>query len=200
MAINLQKGQRISLEKEAPGLTRVMCGLGWDIAQKSGGGFLGIFGSTPDYDLDASVICLNEQGKVANKSDVVYFGNLRHPSGAIVHLGDNLTGEGEGDDEQVIVDLPIIPAYISRLVFVVNIYNCLSRQQDFGQVQNAFVRLVNTATHKEIARYNLSGREYQGKTGIVVAEVYRHSNDWKMAAIGDGISANGLEDLVRSYM
>lgn len=199
MAINLQKGQRISLEKEAPGLTRLMCGLGWDVAKRSGKGLFSVFSSTPDYDLDASVICVDANGKANRTSDVVYFGNLRHRSGAITHLGDNLTGEGDGDDEQIIVDLPQVPAEIDKLVFVVNIYNCISRQQDFGQVENAFVRLVDMTSHREIARYNLSGREYSGKTGLIMAEIYRRDRDWKMAAIGNGVRVNGLEELVKSY-
>lgn len=198
MTINLKKGQRISLIKEAPGLTRLMCGLGWDVAQRSGG-LLSFLSNSSDFDLDASVLCLNTTDKLRNNGDVIYFGNLRHRSSAITHLGDNLTGEGEGDDEQIIVDLPQIPSEITKLVFVVNIYNCISRKQDFGQVKNAFVRLVDLANNREIARYNLSGQEYSGKTGMIMAEIYRHNEDWKMAAMGDGIHVNGLEGLVRSY-
>ncbi|MBD2579551.1 TerD family protein [Oscillatoria sp. FACHB-1406] len=198
MAINLQKGQRISLAKEAPGLTRLMCGLGWDVAKQ--GGFLGIFGGGgSNFDLDSSVICLNANEKLSNNKDVIYFGNLRHSSGAITHLGDNLTGAGEGDDEEILIDLPAVPGTINKLVIVVNIYQCVSRGQDFGQVNNAFVRLVDLANNKEIARYNLSGREYEGRTGMIMAEIYRQNGDWKMAAIGEGIRANGLEEIVRPY-
>ncbi|MGK7926045.1 MAG: TerD family protein [Spirulina sp.] len=198
MSINLKKGQRISLVKESPGLTRVLCGLGWDVAPSSGG-FLGLFGSTYDYDLDASVLCLQASQKLRDKSDVVYFGNLRHNSGAIAHLGDNLTGEGLGDDEQIIVELPQIPPEIAKLVFVVNIYKCHQRKQDFGQVKNAFVRLVNMADNREIARYNLSGTTYSGMTGMILAEVYRDNNGWNLKAIGEGINVNGLEEVVQSY-
>jgi len=200
MAINLQKGQRISLEKEAPGLSRIMCGLGWDVAEKSGG-FLGFFGGNKEknFDLDASVICLDGNEKLKNNADLIYFGNLRHASGAITHLGDNLTGEGDGDDEQIIVDLGNIPSRINKLTFVVNIYNSFERQQDFGQVKNAFVRLVNLANNREIARFNLSGTEYQGQTGLIMAEIYRHNNNWKMAAIGRGIRVKGLKELVELY-
>ncbi len=127
MAINLEKGQRISLSKEAPGLTRLMCGLGWDVAKRSGGGLFGAFSNTQDCDLDASVICLNGEDKIQDKANVVYFGNLSHKSGAITHLGDNLTGTGDGDDEQIIVDLARIPQDIQKLVFTVNIYQCKTR-------------------------------------------------------------------------
>jgi tellurium resistance protein TerD len=196
MAINLKKGQRINLSKEAPGLTRLMCGLGWDV-NKSAGGFLGLGGK--DFDLDASVLCVGEEGKVKDPANVVYYGNLRHRSGAITHLGDNLTGEGAGDDEQVIVDLPLVPEDITKLVFVVNIYQARQRKQDFGQVGNAFVRLVDQANNTEVARYNLSGSEYTGMTGMIMAEVYRHEGDWKVAAIGNGIQVSGLEELVKTY-
>ncbi len=199
MTINLKKGQRISLKKEAPGLERVMCGLGWNVAEKQGGLF-GLFGNSDDIDIDASVLCLNADNKLNNNKDVVYYGHLRHPSGAIAHQGDNLTGEGEGDDEQVMVNLNQIPESIQKLVFVVNIYDCLSRNQNFGQVNNAFVRLVNLANNREIARYNLSGQEYSDKTGAIVAEVFRgDSGEWHMEAIGHGIRVNGLKDLIRSY-
>lgn len=198
MGINLQKGQRISLSKEAPGLTKLMCGLGWDIAKKSGGIF-GAFGNTQNYDLDSSVICLDTNNKVKNRANVISYQNLSHPSGAITHLGDNLTGAGEGDDEQILVDLARMPKEITKLVFTVNIYECLARQQDFGQVQNAFVRLVNIANNKELARYNLSGQEYQGMTGMIMAEIYKDHDEWKVAAIGKGVSVNGLGELVKSY-
>jgi tellurium resistance protein TerD len=196
MAINLQKGQRISLAKEAPNLTRIMCGLGWDVVEKS----QGWFGGNHDFDLDASVLCLNAQDKFTDNSNLVYFGNLRHKSGAIAHLGDNLTGKGDGDDEQVIVDLPNVPANIDKLVFVVNIYQANQRKQDFSQVKNAFVRLVNMGNNQEIARYELSGDQYSGKTSMIMAEIYRHQNEWKMAAIGNGLKVEGLEAIVKSYI
>ncbi|QYX31324.1 TerD family protein [Sphaerospermopsis torques-reginae] len=199
MAINLQKGQRISLSKEAPGLTQMMCGLGWDVAKRSGGGFFSNFGGGHEYDLDASVICLDTNGKLTEKENIIYFGNLQNYSGGITHTGDNLTGAGDGDDEVIIVDLPRIPDHIAKLVFVINIYECINRKQDFSQVKNAFVRLVNVANNKELARYNLSGKEYKGMTGMILAEVYRHNNEWKMAAIGNGVSVNGLGELVKSY-
>lgn len=199
MGINLQKGQRISLSKESPGLTKILCGLGWDVAERSGGGIFGMFSETQDYDLDASVICLDANGKIKDIANIIYFGNLSHRSQAIIHLGDNLTGEGDGDDEQIIVDLSLVPADILKLVFTVNIYECIKRKQDFGQVKNAFVRLVNVSNNKEIARYNLSGSEYQGATGMVMAEIYKHGNEWKMAAIGKGFKVEGLAGLLKSY-
>ena len=198
MSINLQKGQRISLKKESPGLTTVMCGLGWDVAQSSGG-FLGIFKPSSNLDLDASVLCLNANGKLDNNMNVIYYNNLSHVSGGITHLGDNLTGEGEGDDEQILVDLPKIPPEINKLVFVVSIFQALDRQQDFGQVENAFVRLVDTFNNKEIARYNLSGQQYQGSTGMIMAEIDRDNNSWNMQAIGQGIKISGLQQLVNLY-
>lgn len=199
MGINLEKGQRISLSKEAPGLTKLMCGLGWDVKKSAGGGVFGAFSNSQSCDLDASVLCLDSNDKVKDISNVVYFGNLRHKSGAITHLGDNLTGEGAGDDEQIIVDLPQLPLEIAKLVFTVNIYECVARKQDFGQVQNAFVRIVNMSNNQEIAKYNLSGLEYVGMTGMIMAEVYRHNNEWKMAAIGNGVKVNGLGELVQTY-
>ncbi len=199
MGINLQKGQRISLSKEAPGLTKLMCGLGWDTTKPSGGGFFGAFSNTQNCDLDASVICLDENDKITNISNLIYFGNLSHKSGAITHLGDNLTGVGDGDDEQVLVDLARLPKNIVKLVFTVNIYDCIARKQEFAQVKNAFVRLVNTSNNQELAKYNLSGSEYKGMTGMIMAEIYHHNHEWKMAAIGNGINVNGLEGLVRAY-
>lgn len=196
MAINLQKGQRISLKKEAPNLTRLMCGLGWDVAKKTGGWF----SNSPNFDLDSFVICLEQNQKLTNKSDIVYFGNLRHSSGAITHLGDNLTGDGYGDDEQIIVDLPQVPDRLDKLLFVVNIYDSKKRKQELSQVNNAFVRLVDLTTNKEIARYQLSGNQYQNKNGLILGEVYRHNGEWKMAAIGDAFDAQGIGEIAQRYL
>lgn len=199
MGINLEKGQRISLSKEAPGLSKLMCGLGWDVVKPSKSGLFTAFSNAQDYDLDSSVICLDHNGKVNDRANVIYFSNLSHRSGAVTHLGDNLTGAGAGDDEQIIVDLARMPTEIKKLVFMVNVYECLARKQDFGQVQNAFVRLVDISNNKELARYNLSGQEYKGMTGMIMAEIYKHNNEWKMAAIGDGIKVNGLGEILKSY-
>lgn len=196
MAINLKKGQRISLKKEAPGLTKVMCGLGWDVSESKG--LFGLFKAN-DFDLDASVLCLTNKDKLKSKSDVVYYRNLEHSSRAITHQGDNLTGEGDGDDEQILVDLTRLPDDILKLVFVVNIYKARQRQQSFGQVKNAFVRLVNLNDNKEIARYSLLGEEYGGKTGMILAEVYRDQEEWKMEAVGKGFMVNGLQEITNQY-
>jgi tellurium resistance protein TerD len=196
MAINLQKGQKISLKKEAPKLQQLMCGLGWDVAKKKGllGGLF-----QADFDLDASVLCLDSRGKLKSNSDIVYFGNLRHNSSAINHLGDNLTGSGDGDDEEININLPLIPSNISKLVFVVNIYEAIPRKQDFGQVENAFVRLVNISNNQEIVRYTLSKNGYQGKTGMIMAELNHVGDDWEMTAKGEGIVAKSLADIAQLY-
>ena len=195
MAINLKKGQRISLTKEDPSLKQIMCGLGWDVAPSSGG----FFGGNKQFDLDSSILCLNADKKLLDVKDIVYFGNLRHSSGAIAHQGDNLTGAGEGDDEIINIDLPLIPPNIAHLVFAINIYKCNQRKQDFSMVENAFVRLVNRNTNQELARYNLSGTEYQGMTGMIMAEVYRHNEEWKMAAVGNGFKIATLADIAKVY-
>jgi len=200
MAINLQKGQRISLKKEAPKLQRLMCGLGWDMVEKKGGFLSGLFGgASQNIDLDASVICLTKNRKINLQKDVVYFGNLRHFSDGIVHQGDNLTGEGDGDDEEIIINLTLLPDDIYKLVIVVNIYGSLERQQDFGEVENAFVRLVDLANGKEIARYTLSGNQYQGKTGMIMAELTRDSDSWEVTAKGEGLRVKDLESIVKHY-
>ncbi|OUD16162.1 TerD family protein [Thioflexithrix psekupsensis] len=198
MAISLQKGQKIDLSKEAPGLSRVIMGLGWDVRKKSGGLF-GLFGGGgQNFDLDASVLMLNEAGKITSNSDVIYYGNLKSKEGSVQHTGDNLTGEGAGDDEQIIVDLNAIPANKHRLVFVVNIYQAVERKQDFGQVENAFVRMMDAKSNKEIARYDLTDN-YSGMYALIMAEIYRHNGVWKMAAIGEGSKAGSLTDLIRQY-
>jgi stress response protein SCP2 len=199
MAINLQKGQSISLKKQDPKLEAVICGLGWDVAKNRGGLGSLLFG-TSDFDLDGSVLCLNKSGKLTTKQNVIFFGNLRHNSGAIKHLGDNLTGEGKGDDEQILVDLNQLPSNINKLIFVVNIYQALQRKQDFSKVENAFVRLVNLTNQKEIARYSLSGNGYEGKTAMIMAEISRQNDDWKMTAIGKGLNLPSLEHIIKSYL
>lgn len=209
MAINLQKGQKIDLTKDGTpdgaGLSRVMVGLGWDEAQQGGGGFLsGIFGggSTQDIDCDASVILCGPDGKIVSTNvneTLVYFGNLRHSSGAIVHQGDNLTGAGEGDDEQIMVDLNSIPSYIDRLVFIVNIYDANVRNQHFGMIRNCFIRLVDMSANRELCRFNLS-ENYNGMTGMIVGEIYRKNGDWKFNAIGQPVAnASRVTDIVETY-
>ena len=200
MGVNLQKGQKVNLKKsDGQALSRIRIGLGWDpVEQKKGGLFGSIFGgSAPDIDCDASVIVC-KGGRLSGKGDVVYFGNLKHPSGAIVHTGDNLTGEGEGDDEQILVDLTAVPADYDKLVFVVNIYDCESRKQDFGMIANAFIRICDERTGEEFCRYNLS-ESYAGMTAMIFGEIYRYNGEWKFNAIGQGTKDKGLNELARRY-
>ncbi|MFP5107810.1 TerD family protein [Neobacillus sp. C211] len=202
MAINLQKGQRVDLTKSNPGLSKIMVGLGWDPVQGSGGGglFGGLFsgGGAANIDCDASVIMLGANDKLQNNKDVVYFGNLKSNDGSVQHSGDNLTGDGDGDDEQVMIDLSRVPSNIQKLVFVVNIYDCVKRKQHFGMMKNAFIRVVNPGNNQELIHYNLSDN-YSGLTCLVTGEIYRHGNDWKFAAIGSGTNAASLSDVVRSF-
>ena len=200
MGVNLQKGQKVNLKKsDGQALSRIRIGLGWDpVEQKKGGLFGSIFGgSAPDIDCDASVIVC-KGGRLSGKKDVVYFGNLKHPSGAIVHTGDNLTGEGEGDDEQILVDLTAVPQDYDKLVFVVNIYDCESRKQDFGMISNAFIRICDERTGEEFCRYNLS-ESYAGMTAMIFGEIYRYNGEWKFNAIGQGTKDKGLNELARRY-
>ncbi|MDQ1145360.1 stress response protein SCP2 [Bacillus sp. SORGH_AS 510] len=202
MAINLQKGQRVDLTKGNPGLTKVLVGLGWDPVQSGGGGglFGGLFGGggAPNVDCDASVIMLGANDKLQNNKDVIYFGNLKSNDGSVQHSGDNLTGDGDGDDEQIMIDLSRVPGNIQKLVFVVNIYDCVKRKQHFGMIRNAFIRVVNPSNNLELIHYNLTDN-YSGLTCLVTGEIYRHGNDWKFAAIGSGTTAASLSEVVRSY-
>ncbi len=201
MGVNLQKGQKVNLKKsDGQALSRIRIGLGWDPVkqEKKGGLFGSIFGgSAPDIDCDASVIVC-KGGRLSGKNDIVYFGNLKHPSGAIVHTGDNLTGDGEGDDEQILVDLTAVPADYDKLVFVVNIYDCESRKQDFGMIANAFIRICDERTGEEFCRYNLS-ESYAGMTAMIFGEIYRHNGEWKFNAIGQGTTDTGLNALAKRY-
>ena len=188
MAITLSKGQKVSLTKGNPGLKHIVVGLGWD-TNKYDGGF--------DFDLDSAAFLLDENGKVNADTDFVFYNNLKHSSGAVEHLGDNLTGEGDGDDEQVKVDLSLVPQNISKIAFTVTIHEALERRQNFGQVNNSYVRLVNSDNEKELLRYDL-GEEFSIETAIVVCEIYRHNGEWKFSAVGSGFEG-GLEALCRSY-
>ncbi|MDR7238563.1 TerD family protein [Neobacillus drentensis] len=202
MAINLQKGQRVDLTKSNPGLSKILVGLGWDPVQSGGGGglFGGLFGGggAANIDCDASVIMLGANDKLQNNKDVVYFGNLKSMDGSVQHSGDNLTGDGDGDDEQVIIDLSRVPSHIQKLVFVVNIYDCVKRKQHFGMIKNAFIRVVNPGNNQELLHYNLTDN-YSGLTCLVTGEIYRHGNEWKFAAIGSGTNAASLSEVVRSF-
>lgn len=200
MAINLVKGQKVDLTKSNVGLNKIMVGLGWDPVS-SGKGFLsGLFGSgNKAIDCDASAIMLGAGDKLLSIKDVIYFGNLAHTSKSVQHMGDNLTGDGDGDDEQIFIELSHIPAQIEKIVFVVNIYDCINRRQDFGMIQNAFIRIVDHATHKELIRFNLTDN-YSGSTALVVGEVYRHNAEWKFAAIGNGTKDPSLKSMIDRYM
>ncbi|WP_110113435.1 TerD family protein [Bacillus sp. CGMCC 1.16541] len=202
MAITLQKGQRIDLTKGNPGLAKVLVGLGWDpVESKQSKGFFGsLFGggsSGANIDCDASVLML-ENDRFTQKEHLIYFGNLKSKCGGVNHTGDNLTGEGDGDDEQIIIDLQRVPSNINKLVFVVNIYDAVRRNQDFGMIQNAFIRVVNMNNQEELIKFNLS-ENYSGKTSLLVAEMYRYEQDWKFAAVGTGTNDKGLEELIRHY-
>jgi tellurium resistance protein TerZ len=186
MAVNLSKGQKISLEKEAGGsLTKVTMGLGWDAIKSKG--LFGFGSKTETVDLDASCVMFDESN---NPVDVVWFRQLKSKDGSVVHTGDNRTGAGDGDDEQIIVDLSRVPPTVKSLVFTVNSFT----GQSFAQVQNAFCRILNASDNKEIARYDLS---VQGPhTAQIMSKVYRHNGEWKMHAIGENGSGRTIDDLV----
>ncbi len=199
MSISLQKGQKVSLSKDNAGLGKVIVGLGWDEAKKSSGGLFGTLfgGGGQSIDCDASAILLQD-GKLKNKKDIVYFGNLTHSSGTVKHMGDNLTGAGEGDDEQIAIDLASVPAKYDRIVIVVNIYSAVSRHQHFGMIQNAFVRIVDQRNNQELCRYNLT-EDYSGQLSMIFGEVYRHDGEWKFNAIGQGTQDPGIGELSQRY-
>ena len=188
MPINLQKGQKVDLTKGNPSLKNIMVGLGWDV---------NAFDSGADFDLDAAAFMVGENGKCPTEREFIFYGNLEHNSGAVKHMGDNLTGGGDGDDEQIEVDLTIIPANVSRVVFTVTIYDAELRRQNFGQVSNAFIRIVDTSTGSELIRYDL-GEDFSIETAVVVGELYRHNGEWKFNAIGSGFQG-GLAALCGHY-
>jgi tellurium resistance protein TerD len=188
MGINLSKGQKVDLTKGNPGLKNIMVGLGWDV---------NAFDSGADFDLDASAFLLGADGKCPSDKEFVFYGNLTHTSEAVQHMGDNLTGEGDGDDEQIQVDLSKIPANIEKVAFTVTIYNADQRRQNFGQVSNAFIRIVDEASNTELIRYDL-GEDFSIETAVVVGELYRHNGEWKFNAIGSGFQG-GLKALCGYY-
>lgn len=188
MPINLQKGQKVDLTKTNPGLTQIMVGLGWDTNKYDGGS---------DFDLDAAAFLLGENGKVASSSDFVFYSNLSHTSGSVTHMGDNLTGEGDGDDEQILVDLSKVPAGIAKIDFTVTIYEAEERHQNFGQVSNAFIRIVDQSNNTELIRYDL-GEDFSIETAVVVGELYRNNGEWKFNAVGSGFQG-GLAALCGNF-
>lgn len=188
MPISLQKGQKVDLTKGNPTLKHVLVGLGWDV-NRYDGGFA--------FDLDASAFLLGANGQTPNTDAFIFYGNLKHPSGAVEHMGDNLTGEGDGDDEQIMVDLTKIPDSIEKIAFTVTIYEAEERRQNFGQVDNSFIRIVDNDTGKELIRYDLS-EDFSIETAIVVGEIYRHGGGWKFNAVGSGFQG-GLAALCANY-
>lgn len=188
MPVNLQKGQKVSLTKGNPGLSKVVVGLGWDVNQFDTGG---------DFDLDAAAFLQADTGKVSSQEDFVFYGNLKHPSGAVEHLGDNLTGAGDGDDEQIKVNLSMVPANITKIAFTVTIYEAEQRRQNFGQVNNAFIRIYNEETGEELLRYDL-GEDFSIETAAVFGELYKNGSEWKFNAIGSGYQG-GLAALCANF-
>ncbi|MBL1068791.1 TerD family protein [Streptomyces sp. 7-21] len=187
MAVSLTKGGNVSLTKEAPGLTAVTVGLGWDVRVTTG----------TDFDLDASAIAVNAAGRVYSDAHFVFFNNKQSPDQSIVHTGDNRTGEGEGDDEQINVNLAALPADVDKVVFAVSVYDAEARQQNFGQVRNAYIRVINQAGGAEIARYDLS-EDAATETAMVFGEIYRHGAEWKFRAVGQGY-ASGLAGIAADF-
>ena len=188
MAVTLKKGQKVDLTKGNPNLKKVLIGLGWDVNKYDGG---------KDFDLDAAAFLLGANGKVTSDDDFVFYNNLKHKSGSVEHMGDNLTGAGEGDDEQITVDLSLVPADIQKIDFTVTIYEAVERNQTFGQVENAYIRILDATTDKELIRYDL-GEDFSVETAVVVGELYRHSGEWKFNAIGSGFEG-GLASLGKNY-
>ncbi|WP_406149731.1 TerD family protein [Streptomyces sp. NBC_01012] len=187
MGVSLAKGGNVSLSKEAPGLTAVTVGLGWDVRTTTGA----------DHDLDASALMCSEADKVVSDSHFVFYNNLNSPDGSVQHTGDNLTGEGEGDDESINVDLASVPAEVAKIVFPVSIHDATARGQSFGQVRNAFIRVINRSDNAELARYDLS-EDASTETAMVFGELYRHGSEWKFRAVGQGY-ASGLAGIAADF-
>lgn len=195
MAVNLQKGQKVDLTKGNAGLKRLTVGLGWDEAPKKG---FGLFSRQADFDCDAVAFVLTND-KLAEKGDVVFYNNLTHPSHCILHQGDNLTGGGDGDDEQILVYLNDLPAQYNKVVFAVTIYQARQRGQHFGMIRNAFIRIVNADNGQELCRYNLTD-DYNGQTAMVFGELYRYNNEWKFSAVGQGTHDDGVAEMIRRFI
>lgn len=187
MSISLSKGGNISLSKEAPGLTRILIGLGWDTRSSDGAAF----------DLDASAFLLTNAGKVRGDTDFIFYNQLKSSDGSVEHTGDNTTGEGEGDDEAIKVDLARVPAEIDKISVAVTIHDAETRRQNFGMVTNAFMRIVNEANGSEVTRYDLS-EDASTETAMIFGELYRHGTDWKFRAVGQGYNG-GLGPLARNF-
>ena len=187
MGVSLTKGGNVSLTKSAPGLTAVLVGLGWDVRSTDG----------QDFDLDGSAIICGVDGKVISDKHFIFFNNLKSEDGSVEHTGDNLTGEGEGDDEAIKVNLTAVPANADKIVFPVSIYDAAARSQSFGQVRNAFIRVVNQADNAELARYDLT-EDASTETAMVFGELYRNGAEWKFRAVGQGY-ASGLGGIAKDF-
>ncbi len=188
MAINLSKGQKVDLTKGNAGLQNILVGLGWDVNKYDG---------TEDFDLDASVFLLDESGKVANDNDFIFYNNPNGAAGSVIHSGDNTTGEGEGDDETIKVTPKSVPAAINKMAFCITIHDAETRKQTFGQVSNAYVRILDADKDEELVRFDL-GEDFSVETAVIAGELYRHGGEWKFAAIGAGYQG-GLEAVCRDY-
>ncbi|ANE46913.1 chemical-damaging agent resistance protein C [Paenibacillus swuensis] len=188
MAVSLSKGQKVDLTKTNPGMTKVVVGLGWDVNKYDGGN---------EFDLDATAFCLNTNGKVNVETDFMYYNNKKNANESIVLSGDNRSGEGAGDDESIQINLATVPENIAKIAFCITIHDAAARSQNFGQVANAYVRVLNEDTGAELIRYDL-GEDFSIETAVVVGELYRHNGEWKFSAIGGGYQ-NGLEGLCRDF-
>ena len=188
MALSLSKGGRVSLSKEAPGLSKVLIGLGWDPNFTHTGG---------DFDLDASVFMIDESGKVIGDEWFVFYNNLKSPDNSVIHQGDNRTGEGDGDDEEIIIELDKVDSRVQKIVFTVTIHEAQARGQNFGQVSNSYIRLVDYANNKEITKYELD-EDFSTETAINFGELYRKNGEWRFKAVGTGFN-NGLEGFCRMF-
>ena len=187
MAISLNKGGRLSLSKEAPGLTKVLVGLGWDARATDGA----------DFDLDASAFLLTAEGKARSDADFIFYNQLKSTCGSVEHTGDNLTGAGEGDDEVVKVDLTRVPAEVQKIAFTVTIHDADARKQNFGQIGNAYIRVVNADNNNEIMRYDLA-EDASTETAMIFGEIYRQGSEWKFNAVGQGYNG-GLAAMCKQY-
>jgi len=187
MSVSLSKGGNVSLDKVAPGMSKVLVGLGWDERATEGA----------EFDLDASIFLLKSDGKVRSDDDFIFYNNLISSDGSVVHQGDNRTGEGDGDDEAVKIDFSKVPADVNKISVTVTIHDGVNRSQNFGQVANAFIRIVNDDTNEEVARYDLS-EDYSVETAMIFGEIYRHNGDWKFKAVGQGYEG-GLKALATGF-
>lgn len=195
MSVKLQKGQKVNLSKDHAGLSRIVVGLGWDEVEQP----RGFFAPKPQaIDCDAFALLL-QNGKLMNKEDIVYFGNLTHYTNSVKHMGDNLTGEGDGDDEQIVIDLNTVPQKYDKIVLAVNIYRAYDRKQHFGMIKNAFIRLVDGRNNNEMCIYNLT-ENYSGKTAMLFGEVYRYNGEWKFNAIGQGTGYGSIGEFAQRYV